>query len=370
MLWARRAMTREMEPDCDACKERDVRSDSRDYCSRAFVDRNCWLQHVLQAASSAASCGNCDIPVNTNSANAGASSAGEADTSAAPLMAMAAASAHANVAAVAATAEQTVVVDSDLYHVELSNRGAVVRSWQLKKYTDSNTPPHALDVVNTAVAQQSGGWPLALVIGDSESETAANQALYTVSVPGQTAANGAQVALTAPAEVDFHWSDGHVDVTKQLKFDSSYVAELKTTVQRDGKPVSHRVAWNGGFGDVSAFREAVQTVVFTGGAGSITTLATKKIWACLARRDCFYTGAGSWIRFGGDRGLIFCGGVFASRARAGTARACGPYAQSQTGAARFHDGRKSAAGVFAGDGRRADRERAAGFARFRGSQRH
>src|SRR5579872_3195182 len=33
----------------------------------------------------------------------------------------------------AASAEASVVIESDLYHVEIFNRGGVVRSWQLKQ---------------------------------------------------------------------------------------------------------------------------------------------------------------------------------------------------------------------------------------------
>ncbi|MGD0014708.1 MAG: membrane protein insertase YidC, partial [Bryobacteraceae bacterium] len=42
----------------------------------------------------------------------------------------------APVRAVAASQEETVVIDTSLYRVVLSNRGATVRSWVLKKYRD------------------------------------------------------------------------------------------------------------------------------------------------------------------------------------------------------------------------------------------
>src|ERR1700689_1870456 len=52
-----------------------------------------------------------------------------------------------------ATAENNVVVESNLYRVELSNHGAVARSWELKKYFDEQKPPRPLDLVNPDVAQ-------------------------------------------------------------------------------------------------------------------------------------------------------------------------------------------------------------------------
>jgi YidC/Oxa1 family membrane protein insertase len=181
-------------------------------------------------------------------------------------------------------AEKITVIESDLYRVELSSRGAVVRSWQLKKYSDDHQPPRTLDVVNAEAARQSGDWPFSLQMGDTQLETAANKGLYVVSTPAGTAvgsgageANAATLHLAAPAEVDFHWSDGQLDVTKKLKFDDSYIARVEISVRRDGQPVPARIAWRGGFGDVTAYRAAIQTVAFSGRAGSITQLATKNL---------------------------------------------------------------------------------------------
>src|SRR3954464_2575574 len=49
-----------------------------------------------------------------------------------------AATTPASSSAIADTSEKTIVVESDLYRVVLSNRGAVVHDWKLKKYTDAN----------------------------------------------------------------------------------------------------------------------------------------------------------------------------------------------------------------------------------------
>src|SRR5258706_3093249 len=43
--------------------------------------------------------------------------------------------------AVQAASEETVAVDTDLYHVLFSNRGAVVLSWILKDYRDNANKP-------------------------------------------------------------------------------------------------------------------------------------------------------------------------------------------------------------------------------------
>ena len=86
----------------------------------------------------------------------------------------------ANIPAIQASAEKFVDVESGLYRVELSNHGAVVRSWKLKKYFDDQTPPRPLDLVNSDVSEQLG-WPFSLVLSDKQLEKQANSALYEVT---------------------------------------------------------------------------------------------------------------------------------------------------------------------------------------------
>jgi YidC/Oxa1 family membrane protein insertase len=184
--------------------------------------------------------------------------------------ATAVAAANVSAAAVGDTTEKTIVVESNLYRVVLSNRGAVVHSWQLKKYTDDRQPPRQLDLVHAEAAQESGNWPFSLQIADAQIEQTANRALY-LSTP--TSGASAETPLQAPAEIEFRWSDGQLTVTKRLKFDDSYIVQVESSVQRDGQPVAHRLAWRGGFGDVAAFQAARFMNVFTGAAGSIKVTA-------------------------------------------------------------------------------------------------
>ena len=50
-------------------------------------------------------------------------------------------------------------LDTDLYSIDFSNRGAVVHSWVLKKYVDSNKKP--LEVLNPKAAAEAG-YPFSL----------------------------------------------------------------------------------------------------------------------------------------------------------------------------------------------------------------
>ena len=168
-----------------------------------------------------------------------------------------------------ATEEKTIIVESGLYHVEISNRGAVVRSWQLKRYKDDAKPPRTLDLVHPDAARQLGGWPLSLALEDAQLELAANQALFEVTPSGTT--------LEAPEEVRFEWSDAHLQVSKHLKFDRGYVVEIDTSVLLDGKPLAHSVAWRGGFGDTTVYMPAESVQVFLSAGGKLEQLPHKKL---------------------------------------------------------------------------------------------
>jgi YidC/Oxa1 family membrane protein insertase len=169
-------------------------------------------------------------------------------------------------------AERSVVVQDNLYRVEISNRGAVVKSWQLSKYTDDNKPQRVLDVVHPAAAQQVGVWPFSLILDNPELEKAANTGLYQL-------ASGTADTLAAPADLAFSWSDGHLEVTKHYHFDHSYVVHVDATAKLDGKPIEVGLGWLGGFGDLTVTNPApVETVTtYYSEAGKITNLPYKKL---------------------------------------------------------------------------------------------
>jgi YidC/Oxa1 family membrane protein insertase len=196
------------------------------------------------------------------SGNAASSSRGPAAISAA---------APVNVPPKSDTLERTISVENDLYRVEFSNHGAVVRSWQLKKYLDDSKPQKVLDVVHAEAAQQTGGWPFALVLNDDQQQSAVNGGLYQISSPANS--------LNAPADLEFSWSDGHLDVTKRFHFDRTYVVRAETSVRRNGVPVPAGLAWLGGFGDLTVSDPApIDTVsVFYIESNKLTNIVAKKL---------------------------------------------------------------------------------------------
>ena len=170
------------------------------------------------------------------------------------------------------SSEHSVVVQNDLYRVEFSNRGAVVKSWQLLKYMDDNKPQRVLDLVHPEAAQQIGGWPFSLVLDNADLEKVANNGLYQLASPGTS-------VLQAPADLEFSWSDGHLEVTKRFHFDHSYVAHVDATAKLDGKPIKVGLAWLGGFGDLTVTNPApVETVTtYYSENGKITNFPYKKL---------------------------------------------------------------------------------------------
>jgi YidC/Oxa1 family membrane protein insertase len=167
--------------------------------------------------------------------------------------------------------ERTIVIENDLYRVEISNRGAVVKSWQLKKYMDDAKPQRVLDVVHPEASKQTDGWPFAVVLDDAELQNAANAGLYQTSSPG--------TSLQAPADAEFTWSDGHLEIKKHFRFDHTYVVRVETSASLNGRPITAGLGWLGGFGDLTVTNPApVETVsTYYGESGKITNYLHKKL---------------------------------------------------------------------------------------------
>jgi YidC/Oxa1 family membrane protein insertase len=171
-------------------------------------------------------------------------------------------------ASLEAATEEPLLVDSSLYTVELSNRGGVIKSWKLKKYTDDQRPPHALELVDPSSSSQLG-WPFSLKLSDPQLESRVNSALYQATPSSPT--------VTAPSEITFHWSDGHLDVTKKLNFKQNYEISAEVSVTQEGQPMPAAIAWRGGFGDKAVYKASQLVTVFYKQNGKLNLLQYKKL---------------------------------------------------------------------------------------------
>jgi YidC/Oxa1 family membrane protein insertase len=151
---------------------------------------------------------------------------------------------------ITAPAETETTVDNELYKIVLTNRGARVKHWILKKYFDDSGKP--LDMVQPQ-ASAHFGFPLSLFTYEPALTSQLNQALYQVTAEG--AQRSGAGAVLAPAAISFRYAANGIDVIKTVRFDASYVIRVETQVTRDGVPVRALIEWPAGLGDMEEFAQ-------------------------------------------------------------------------------------------------------------------
>jgi YidC/Oxa1 family membrane protein insertase len=162
-----------------------------------------------------------------------------------------------------AAKEEPVVIDNHLYRVVFSNRGAVVRSWVLKKYRDG--AGKELDLVYPAGAAKAG-YPFTLVFPNQKPAVELGQSLYAA----ETTPDGLGVI--------YRFSDGSVFCEKSFRFKKdSYLVEISSEVRQGAVQMPHLLAWRGGFGDATIETPAnVQhTVYFDAAANNLVITEVK-----------------------------------------------------------------------------------------------
>ena len=165
---------------------------------------------------------------------------------------------------VVAAAENTTVVENELYKITFSNRGGAVTSWILKDFKDSTGKP--LDMVH-ADGSQKFGYPLSLYTYDAGLTQSLAQGLYVPSATGK---------LTAPATLSFDYAAGNVTVHKTFTFGPDYVLHASAVVMRNGAPVRALFSWNGGLGDMDNMTSFAMATVDTSSGGKDEHIDTKK----------------------------------------------------------------------------------------------
>ena len=164
---------------------------------------------------------------------------------------------------VKAEAESLHVVETDLARITFSNRGAVVKSWILKKFQDSAGKP--LEMVNQTAIPKTGA-PFSLVFR-TQVPVDVNQALFSSKV----SADG--------LGIDFEYSDGRVRATKSFRFQKdSYLSQVSSEFFHQGAAVPHFLVWRGGFGDPTVYNATAtqHTVHFDASAQKLTIHEAKE----------------------------------------------------------------------------------------------
>ncbi len=125
-------------------------------------------------------------------------------------------------------------VDTDLYRIEFSNQGGVIKSWVLKKFQDDAGKP--LQLINPAAKDLPP--PFSVELNGQSLPFDPNKVLYQPKISD----NG----LT----IEYDYSDGKASVQKSFSFQrSSYLSDVKSVVLLNNTPVPAFLTWRGGFGD-------------------------------------------------------------------------------------------------------------------------
>ncbi|MFL6415457.1 MAG: membrane protein insertase YidC [Bryobacteraceae bacterium] len=196
-------------------------------------------------------------PVNKEQAAKVTDKPAAASTAAPPIMAAGPGGAH-----VSASSETDTTIDTALYRVVFSNRGAVIKSWVLKRYRDESGKP--LELINQAATDVLR--PFAIELKDQKLTVDPNTVLYKSKVSGDDTG------------VDFDFADSSSTIHKSFSFGKdSYLAEVKSQILVNNNPIPHFLLWRGGFGDLRVSNAAASqhTVRYDPGAGKLVTKTTK-----------------------------------------------------------------------------------------------
>jgi len=151
-----------------------------------------------------------------------------------------------------AAREEPVIVETDTFRVELSNRGATVKHWILKNYNDADGNP--LDLVHQGGAERFGR-PFSIVRVGGETFKGTDDALFSVN-PGPA-------VRRAPETVVFEYAKDGLGIRKSFNFQAEgHVVQVDTEVTEGGRTQRHLIAWGGGFGDTAQAGNAAHSETF------------------------------------------------------------------------------------------------------------
>ena len=173
----------------------------------------------------------------------------------------AAAAAVDSVAEVAAASERTVVVETSMYEMKLTNRGARMLSFMLQEYRDKEGYPY--EMVGQNELAQLNIRPLDVRLEDSGQTAAVKKALFEVDAPSRISLRDGEERV-----VELNWSDGRgLEVTKRLTLvGGMYRIGVEVSVKMRGQEIAKSVLYGAGVGnDVaqSRFAGAEKGVVVT-----------------------------------------------------------------------------------------------------------
>jgi YidC/Oxa1 family membrane protein insertase len=177
-----------------------------------------------------------------------------------------------------------VVVDNGDVRAVFTTRGAVIKSWQLKKYKDNSGRPYEV-VAGHAPADA----PLPLTIGTDDAALAAVLAAASYTVTSEsTDASGWRA--------QFEYADAATGIRAEKSFsiatDKPYVVNVTAKVTRNNQPVATTLRWGPALGSgiapsasYATYSPPVQPIFFKD--GSVTRIAPDEIPAKAVHEGTF-----------------------------------------------------------------------------------
>ena len=144
----------------------------------------------------------------------------------------------------AASAEREVVVETSLYRLVLSNRGARLLSMRLQEHLSNAREPY--EMVGLGAAEHLNIRPLDLRLSSPGATDVVLMALFETDAPRKMS-----VADGEEKTVSFRWSDGRgLAVEKHLTFlGATYRIHVEVSVSERGEEVGKEVLYGGGIGN-------------------------------------------------------------------------------------------------------------------------
>src|SRR6185503_6382477 len=179
---------------------------------------------------------------------------------------------------VADTAERDIVVDAGTVRATFTNRGAIVKSWQLLRYLDQAGKP--IDLVPAGLPASSPR-PFTLRLSDEVKSARLNAALFRSTAPPAIDATSTPTTLT----FEFDSGDG-LRAKKVFRVDpESYVITFSVEVTDADATVNPAIEWGPGLGDsmhIEAQRSSFGTYVqkpqaIVYAAGTVERLTAEKV---------------------------------------------------------------------------------------------
>ena len=172
-------------------------------------------------------------------------------------------------ALVADTAERDVRVETRDVIAVFTNKGARLKSWQLKHYLDQQKQPQEL--IEHLPSQPL---PFTLRAGNDTTTATVNDGLYTVS-GAPTPASG-----SSPVDLRFEYRDSAgIRAVKEFHLDpASYIFTFRATVTENDQPIAASIVWGPAIGDITELSRGVKKsegILFQG--GKVVRLAPKDI---------------------------------------------------------------------------------------------